>query len=115
MQSVLRGAASQPSASGLGSPTNSKAKLDHSLSEVRRLFCEGRLIKAERGRENERRVVLLEEGVDDVEEASEVAILVLVTDRDEGSRDVRRHADSVLDVKALQIRIEEAVRMRGAK
>ena len=50
-----------------------------------------------------------------LEEASGGAILVLVADRDEGSRDVRRHADSVLDVKALQIRMEEAVQMRGAK
>ena len=101
MQSVLRGAASQPSASGLDPPTNSKPKLDHSLSEVGRLLREGRLIKAERGRENERGVVLLEEGVDDVEEAAEVTVLVALADRHEGRRDVGSNANRVLDIQSL--------------
>ena len=66
-----------------------------------RLRREGRLVKTEAGRENEWRVVFLQEIVDDVQEAIEITILSLVTNGDERGRDVRRHANGVLDVEAL--------------
>ena len=50
----------------------------------------------------------------DIEEAID-AVGVVLTNRDESDWDLRRNADSVLDIKALQIRMEEAVRIRGAK
>ncbi len=69
--------------------------------EVWRLRCEWRLVEAEAGRENEGRVVLLEERVDDIQETPEVAILVLVANRDECRGHVRRQANGVLDVETL--------------
>lgn len=82
-------------------PKTLSANRGHSLGELGCLLRERRLIETERGREHKRGLVLLQERVDDVEEAPEVAILVLVSDRDECGRDVRRHADGVLDVEAL--------------
>ena len=65
------------------------------------LLCERRLVEAEAGRENERRVVLGEEEVDDVQEPKSATILVVLTNGDERRRDVRRQTDGVLDVEAL--------------
>ena len=65
------------------------------------LLQEGRLVEAKGGGEDEGRVVLLKEGVDDVKEATKVAILVVVADRDERRGHVRRDTNGVLNVQAL--------------
>ena len=53
------------------------------------------------GGENLRGAGLVEERVDDVQEALEVTVRVVLADGDEGDGDTGRDADSVLDVKAL--------------
>ena len=58
-------------------------------------------MEVEAGGENERRVVLGEEEVDDVQEPKSATILVVLTNGDERRRDVRRQTDGVLDVEAL--------------
>ncbi len=70
------------------------------LCQVGRLFCEGRLLETEAGREHERRGVLLEQELNLVEEARE-PVLVLCTNSHERGRNIRRQPDRVLDVKAL--------------
>ena len=72
----------------------------HSLGQLR-LLSEASLIETEGGGKDKGRVVLLKESVDDVEEATKVAILVIIPNSDERGGDVRRHADSVLNVEAL--------------
>ena len=47
------------------------------------------------------RITFAEQEVDDVQEAIEITILSLVTNGNERGRDVRRHANGVLDVEAL--------------
>ena len=65
------------------------------------LLREAGLIETEGSGENKGRVVLLEETVDYVKEATEVAVLVLVADSDERRGHVRRDTDGVLDVQTL--------------
>ena len=74
--------------------------LPDSLSQLG-LLSESSLIETERGGEDKGRVVLLKESVDDVEEATKVAILVIIPNSDERCGDVCRHADGVLNVEAL--------------
>ena len=52
--------------------------------------------------ENERRLVLGEQEVDDIQEAKSVTVLVVLANGDERRWDVRRQTDGVLDVEALQ-------------
>ncbi len=59
------------------------------------------LILAVAGREHLRGRALIEEEVDDVEEALEVAVLEVVANGDEDGRDGRGEADGVLDVQVL--------------
>ena len=80
--------------------TPSDRDVFHSLGQLG-LLSEASLIETEGGRKDKGRVVLLKEGVDDVEEATKVAILVIIPNSDERGGDVRRHADSVLNVEAL--------------
>ena len=65
------------------------------------LLREVGLIETEGSGENKGRVVLLEETVDYVKEATEVTILIVTANADEGGGYVRRNTDGVLDVQAL--------------
>ena len=71
----------------------------NSLSKLWRLQ-ERRLVKSETGRQNERGVLLPQEEVDNIQEPGN-SILVLRADRHERRRDVCRHPNGVLNIKAL--------------
>lgn len=73
---------------------------DHLLRNVG-LALEAVLVETERGREDKGRVVLLEEEVDDVEETTQVAVLVVVPNGNERRGNVGGNADSVLDIQRL--------------
>ena len=49
-----------------------------------------------------RRILFGKKEVDDVQEASEVSIVVFLTHRDKGDRNTAGKADGVLNVKILQ-------------
>lgn len=84
-----------------------------SLGHLRRLLGEGRLVEPETRRQNQGRVVHRKKVVDDVKEAFQVAVLRIFSNRDECRRDVRRHANGVLDVEALQGALREENIRRG--
>ena len=69
----------------------------HSLGEV---GGDVGLVEAVAGGQDRRPVGLLDEGVNDIEEAID-AVAVALTNRDESDRDLRCNADSVLDIKVL--------------
>ena len=67
-------------------------------------------VEAVAGRENSWRGVLVEEEVDDIEEAFEIPILRLISDGDENSRYAGSNTDGILDVEVL---CRDAVRIPG--
>ena len=67
------------------------------------------LVEAVAGGQDRRPVGLLDEGVNDIEEAID-AIRVVLTDGDESGRDVSRDTDGVLNVQGL-----EEIRQRTAE
>lgn len=99
-----------------GSSTGTKlsVRVTERLRELRSLLGERRLVKAETGRQHERGVLLVGERGDDVKEAVERAVLRLRANSDERDRDVRRHADGVLNVEALQTASENSAHTQRA-
>lgn len=55
------------------------------------------------GSQDLRRVGFVEQEVDDVQEALEITVLEVVSHGNEGGRDTRSNADSVLDIKVLKV------------
>ena len=79
-----------------------EAETKNLLCKLGRLLSEGRLVEPEARREDQGRVVLLGECGDDVKESLQCAVVGLLSNRDERRRNVRRHADGVLDIEALR-------------
>ena len=69
------------------------------------VLCQGarniRFVLAITGRENLWRITLVQQKVDDVEEALEIAVLEIITDGDEGGRDAGGETNGVLNIEIL--------------
>ena len=90
-------------------------RLEHSPSHERdgedvlcELLRDGVLVLTVGGRHDVRGSVLVEDVVDNVEEAREVTVLVAVTNGDEDGRDASSNTDGVLDV---EVRLDTGVRV----